>query len=81
MTYQTNVVGTFNVHHRRLSPGHRRVVLASSDAVIGWSYSDNFAGFLPLDENHPLGPENPFGLWKEMGETIARSYALGGFKL
>jgi nucleoside-diphosphate-sugar epimerase len=42
VTYQTNVVGTFNVHHAAFRLGIKRVVSASSNAIVGWSYSDRF---------------------------------------
>jgi nucleoside-diphosphate-sugar epimerase len=81
VTYQTNVVGTFNIHHAAFRLGIKRVVSASSNAVVGWSYSDNFVpDYLPVDEDHPLRPEDPYGLSKEIGETIARSYALKGLE-
>jgi nucleoside-diphosphate-sugar epimerase len=81
VTYQTNVVGTFNVHHAAFRLRIKRVVSASSNAVVGWSYSDNFVpDYLPVDEDHPLRPEDPYGLSKEIGETIARSYALKGLE-
>jgi len=81
VTYQTNVVGTFNVHHAAFRLGIKRVVSASSNAVVGWSYSDNFVpDYLPVDEDHPLRPEDAYGLSKEIGETIARSYALNGLE-
>src|ERR1044071_1123764 len=81
VTYQTNVVGTFNVHHSAFRLGVRRVVSASSNAIVGWSYSDNFVpDYLPVDEDHPLRPKDPYGLSKEIGETIARSYAMTGLE-
>src|SRR4029079_17925171 len=81
VTYQTNVVGTFNVHHAAFRLGIKRVVSASSNAIVGWSYSDNFVpDYLPIDENHPLRPQDPYGLSKEIGETVARSYALKGLQ-
>jgi nucleoside-diphosphate-sugar epimerase len=81
VTYQTNVIGTFNVHHAAFRLGIKRVVSASSNAIVGWSYSDNFVpDYLPVDEYHPLRPEDPYGLSKEIGETIARSYALKGLE-
>jgi nucleoside-diphosphate-sugar epimerase len=81
VTYQTNVVGTFNVHHAAFRLGIMRVVSASSNAIVGWSYSDNFVpDYLPVDEEHPLRSEDPYGLSKEIGETIARSYALKGLE-
>jgi nucleoside-diphosphate-sugar epimerase len=81
VTYQTNVVGTFNVHHAAYRRGVKRVVSASSNAIVGWSYSENFMpDYLPIDEDHPLRPQDVYGLSKEIGETIARSYALKGLE-
>jgi nucleoside-diphosphate-sugar epimerase len=79
VTYQTNVLGTFNVHHAAFRLGVKRVVSASSNAIVGWSYSERFLpDYLPIDEDHPLRPEDVYGLSKEIGETIARSYARKG---
>ena len=81
MTYQTNVVGTFNVHHAAFRLGVKRVVSASSNAIVGWSYSERFMpDYLPIDEDHPLRPEDVYGLSKEIGETIARSYTRKGLE-
>jgi nucleoside-diphosphate-sugar epimerase len=81
VVYQTNVVGTFTAHHAAFRLGIKRVVSASSNAIVGWSYSENFLpDYLPIDEHHPLRPEDAYGLSKEIGETIARSYALKGLE-
>lgn len=79
LVYQTNVVGTFNVHHAAYRLGVKRVVSASSNAIVGWSYSERFEpDYLPIDEDHPLRPQDVYGLSKEIGETIARGYARKG---
>ena len=79
LTYQTNVNGTFNVHHAAFRLGIRRVISASSNAVVGWSYDPNFEpDYLPIDEAHALRPTDVYGLSKEIGETIAGSYARKG---
>jgi nucleoside-diphosphate-sugar epimerase len=81
VTYQTNVVGMFNVHHAAYRLGVKRVVSASSNAAVGWSYSENFTpDYLPIDEEHRLRPQDVYGLSKEIGETIARSYARKGLE-
>ena len=36
--------------------------------------------YLPIDEDHPLRPEDVYGLSKEIGETIARAYARKGLE-
>ena len=81
VTYQTNVVGSFNVHHAAFRLGIKRVVSASSNAIVGWSYSDRFVpDYLPIDEAHPLRPEDVYGLSKEIGETIAHAYSRKGLE-
>jgi nucleoside-diphosphate-sugar epimerase len=81
VTYQTNVVGTFNVHHAAFRLGIKRVVSASSNAIVGWSYSESFLpDYLPIDEAHPLRPADVYGLSKEIGETIAHSYTRKGLE-
>ena len=81
LVYRTNVVGTFNVHHAAHRLGCKRVVSASSNAVVGWSYNERFEpDYLPIDEDHPLRPEDVYGLSKEIGETISRSYARKGLE-
>ena len=81
LTYQTNVNGTFNVHHAAFRLGISRVVSASSNAVVGWSYDENFEpDYLPIDEAHSLRPTDVYGLSKEIGEAIARSYARKGLE-
>jgi nucleoside-diphosphate-sugar epimerase len=81
VTYETNVVGTFNVHHAAFRLGIKRVVSASSNAIVGWSYGERFMpDYLPIDEDHSLRPEDVYGLSKEIGETIARSYTRKGLE-
>ena len=81
VTYETNVVGTFNVHHAAFRLGIKRVVSASSNAIVGWSYGERFMpDYLPIDEDHPLRPEDVYGLSKEIGENIARSYTRKGLE-
>jgi nucleoside-diphosphate-sugar epimerase len=81
VTYPINVIGTFNAHHAAFRLGIQRVVSASSNAIVGWSYGENFTpDYLPIDEDHPLRPEDVYGLSKEIGETVARSYALKGLE-
>src|SRR5262249_23230064 len=56
VTYQTNVVGTFNVHHAAFRLGIKRVVSASSNAIVGWSYGEHFVpDYLPSMKIIPFG--------------------------
>ena len=82
LTFETNVVGTFNVHHAAFRFGVKRVVSTSSIAILGWSYSerDFEPDYLPVDEEHPVKPQDVYGLSKEIGEDIARSYTRKGLE-
>jgi nucleoside-diphosphate-sugar epimerase len=82
-TFRINVAGTFNVHEAAHHLGVRRVAWASSTAVLGWDWRerDFVPEYLPIDEDHPLQPQDAYGLLsKEAGEAIARSYALRGLE-
>jgi nucleoside-diphosphate-sugar epimerase len=76
VTFRTNVMGTFNVHEAAWRLGIRRVVSTSSSSVTGWDYRtrDFLPEYLPLDEDHPVSPQDAYGLTKQLGEQIARSY-------
>jgi nucleoside-diphosphate-sugar epimerase len=76
VTFGTNVMGTFNVHEAASLLGIRRVVCASSEAVLGWDYREREfpPDYLPIDEAHPVRPQDSYGLSKEAGEAIAASY-------
>lgn len=80
VVFETNVNGTFNVHHAAFRLGVPRVVSTSSNAAVGWAYSDGafLPDYLPIDEQHPLRPIDPYGLSKQIGETIASSYSRKG---
>jgi nucleoside-diphosphate-sugar epimerase len=82
VTFRINAMGTFNVHEAAFRLGVRRVVSAGSQDILGWGYRDvDFEpDYLPVDEDHPVRPQDPYGLSKETGEAIARSYARKGWR-
>jgi UDP-glucose 4-epimerase len=77
VTFRTNVEGTFAVLQTAEECGVRRVVVASSDSVVGFHYNppDWQPQYLPIDERHPLCPTEFYSLSKQVTETICRSYA------
>jgi len=83
LTFETNVLGTFNVHHAAFRFGVKRVVSTSSIAILGWSYGerDFEPDYLPVDEDHPAKPEDVYGLSKQIGEDIAHSYMRKGLEI
>lgn len=80
VTFNDNVQMTYNVFKAASDMGLERVVFASSTAVYGYLYglSGQAPDYLPVDEQHPLRAEDPYGLSKIVGERIAESFAQGG---
>ncbi len=76
-TFNNNVTTTYNVCKAAADLGVERVVLASSVAAYGYIYAPQMPPpeYLPLDEDHPCVPQDPYGLSKIVGEQIADSVA------
>ena len=75
--FDNNVTSTFNVMMTAAELGLRRVVFSSSAFAMGWAH-DGAAFepmYLPLDEEHPMMPFEPYGLSKMVGEDIGRMIA------
>ena len=70
--FRTNVMGTYNVCEAAATLGLKKIVATSSINVLGMSfrYRDFAPSYLPLDENHPNLPQDPYGLSKVVGEDI-----------
>jgi UDP-glucose 4-epimerase len=65
----TNVLGTFNVLRSAVEARVARVVFTSSREVYGEPRS------LPVAEDDPLIPKNPYGASKVAGEAYCRAFA------
>jgi len=75
--FDNNVQSTFNVMMAAAEMGLRRVVFSSSAFGMGWAH-DGAAFvplYLPLDEEHPMMPFEPYGLSKQVGEDIGKMVA------
>ncbi len=75
--FDNNVASTFNVMMSASELGLRRVVFSSSAFGMGWAHDGNafVPLYLPLDEEHPMMPFEPYGLSKQVGEDIGRMIA------
>ena len=75
--FDNNVASTFNVMMSAAELGLRRVVFSSSAFGMGWAHEgDAFVPlYLPLDEEHPMMPFEPYGLSKQVGEDVGRMIA------
>jgi len=76
----TNVTGTQAVFAAAEGNGITRVILASSCSVYGFAFAlQPFdPNYFPLDEEHPLQPQDMYGLSKLLNEETARAYARRG---
>ena len=75
--FDNNVSSAFNVMTSAAELGLRRVVFSSSAFGMGWAHEGNafVPLYLPLDEEHPMMPFEPYGLSKQVGEDIGRVIA------
>ena len=75
--FENNVSADFNVLMSAAEQGLRRVVFSSSAFGMGWAHDGNafVPLYLPLDEEHPMMPFEPYGLTKQVGEDIGRMIA------
>jgi len=72
---RVNVTGTFNVLEAAGKRGVKKVALASSDSSLGFVFSTHRFSpeYFPIDEAHPLRPQDPYGLSKLIGEELCKA--------
>ena len=66
--YRNNVVGTLNLLDTMLNNNVKNIVFSSTAATYGEPK------YIPIDENHPQEPINPYGQTKLMIEKIMDDY-------
>ncbi|MDQ3855377.1 MAG: NAD(P)-dependent oxidoreductase [Chloroflexota bacterium] len=74
--FRQNTTSTFAVLHSASLLGIRRAVIASSLSALGMAYATHpFTPlYAPVDEEHPLLPQDPYGLSKQVDESIAATF-------
>jgi nucleoside-diphosphate-sugar epimerase len=80
VVFRTNAMGTFNVLEAASALGVNRVVYTSSMSVLGYPFHERpFApAYVPIDETHPLLPQDAYALSKHVGEELAAGFARRG---
>ena len=70
--FNVNVAMTNNVLAAAEIAGAKKIVCGSSLAVYGFYYPSNrlVPDYLPVDEEHPQRPQDPYGLTKLIGEKL-----------
>ncbi len=78
--FRVNVLGTFNALEAAISVGAHRFVAASSEGALGFSFRkrDMAPVYVPIDEDHPLRPQDEYSLGKVLTEEMCRSYTRRG---
>lgn len=73
--FQGNTSGTFNVLEEAGRAGIRRAMTAGSYSILGlpWASVPGHPEYLPVDEQHPLVIEDPYGLSKQADECTAQA--------
>jgi len=74
---RTNVTGTWNVLQAAEDAGVKRVVVTSSDSVVGFTVLEGAMippEYMPIDNQHPLHPTDPYALSKVLCEQTARAF-------
>lgn len=75
--FNVNVNGTFNVLESAARNGVKKVIFTSSESTLGFAFMNNrmVPEYIPIDEQHPMRPQDPYGLSKVIGEQICRTYS------
>jgi nucleoside-diphosphate-sugar epimerase len=72
VVFDNNLLATFNVLEAAIAAGIRRFVNFSSETVPGWifAYRPFEPEYLPIDEEHPIRPQDPYATAKWFGELL-----------
>ncbi|WP_432540676.1 NAD-dependent epimerase/dehydratase family protein [Kineococcus sp. SYSU DK002] len=75
-TFQANVVAHYNVLEAATRLGVRKVVFASSETTYGVCFArgERKPLYVPVDEEHPVVPEDSYAMSKVAGEVLSRSF-------
>ncbi|NGM67942.1 NAD(P)-dependent oxidoreductase [Natronolimnobius sp. AArcel1] len=75
-TYESNVMSAYHVLEAATELGLESIVLPSSINVMGAAYQDapTDVRYLPVDEDHPLTPRDPYAMSKHAMEVTADGF-------
>ncbi len=70
--FANNMISTFNVAEAAVRQGAWKVIYSSSGSALGFAFRfrDMVPDYMPIDEEHPLRPQDAYGLSKWLGEEI-----------
>jgi UDP-glucose 4-epimerase len=72
VVFGNNLMATFNVLEAAVRSGARRFVNVSSETVPGYFFPERpfLPDYLPVDEEHPIRPQDPYAIAKHFGEQL-----------
>lgn len=75
-TYRVNTIGTYNVLEAGVKLGIKKIIFASSETTYGICFADGERKpeYIPVDEEHPVIPEDSYAMSKVANEITARSF-------
>jgi len=75
-TFQTNILAQYHVLEAATRLGIRKVVFASSETTYGvcFGQGERKPLYVPIDEDHPVVPQDSYAMSKVAGEVVARSF-------
>lgn len=75
-TYRVNAMGTYNVLEAAVKLGIKKSIFASSETTYGVCFADGLRKpeYIPVDEDHPVVPEDSYAMAKVVNEVTARSF-------
>lgn len=75
--FTVNVMGAFNVLEASARSAVKKVIFVSSESTLGFAFmTKKFSPeYIPIDEQHALCPQDPYGLSKVIGEQICRTFS------
>src|SRR6204780_2383092 len=78
VTFDVNVISTYNVLEAAMKLGVRKVVIASSETTYGVCFAEGDKDFhsFPLEEDYDIDPMDSYGLSKVVNEKTARAFAM-----
>ncbi|CDX43801.1 NAD-dependent epimerase/dehydratase [Mesorhizobium plurifarium] len=73
--FGTNMAASYNVVEAAALSGASRFIYASSFSVLGYPFGERLAppAYLPIDQDHPTGAQDAYGLSKWLGEEIVEA--------
>ena len=72
VVFGNNLMAAFNVLEAAVRSGVRRFVNVSSETVPGYFFPERpfLPDYLPVDEEHPVRPQDPYAIAKHFGEQL-----------